>query len=162
MYGAPGTPSPYGPQSAFGQQQYAAMRKPRPRVTVGALLLLAGGLVAVIGSFVTWYSQFGTDFNGFSKSGTDSNDGSVFVTFGVVLVGFGIALLSARKVLAVAIIGIVVAALLALFSLADLGNANDLKDKFGGVTVGPGLYLCLIGSLIALSGAIVATATRRK
>ncbi len=164
-YGAPGTPSPYGPRSAFGQQQYATMRMPRPKVTVGAILMLGGGAVVALGSFVTWFSLDGTDYTGFGSNGTDNvRDGPVFLTFGVMLAAFGIALLSAKRVLAVAIIGIVAAALTALFALADLGNVSDLKKQVDGIrfSIGPGLYLCVVGGLVALAGSIVATATRRR
>ncbi|MEO5901914.1 MAG: hypothetical protein ABIR68_17550 [Ilumatobacteraceae bacterium] len=166
-YGAPGTPSPYGPQSAFGQQQYAAMRKPRPAVPVGAGLLVVGGAMAAIGSFLNWFSLLGIDITGFSNSGSDDvKDGPFFLTFGIILVGFGIALFSAKKVLAVTIIAIIVAAFTVIFALADLGDVSDLKDQAKaadiGFSTGPGLYLCVFGGLIALAGAIVATATRRK
>jgi hypothetical protein len=161
-YGAPGTPSPYGPVSAFGQQQYASMRVPRPKVTVGALIMLGGGAVAAIGSFLTWYSQFGTHFTGFSSSGSDTNDGPVFLTLGIVLICFGIALLSAKRMLAITILGIAVAGLVVLLAFADLGKASDLQKDFDGVTIGPGLYLCVVGGLVGLAGSIVATVKRRR
>jgi hypothetical protein len=166
-FGAPGSPSPYGPQSAFGQQQYVAMSKPRPPVPVGGVLLLLGGAMTAVGSFLTWFTVEGQDYTGFSKGSTDDvKDGPFFLVFGLILLGFGVSLLVARKVLAVAIIGIVAAAVTVIFALADLGSVDDNKKLARAFdlafSTGPGLYLCVFGGLIALAGSIVATATRRR
>lgn len=166
-YAPPGAPSPYGPRSEFGMQQYATMRVPRPPVTVGAVLLLFGGAMVALGSALNWFSIAGESFTGFTRgAGDDVKDGPFFLTFGLVLLGFGIALLSARKILAVTILAIVVAAMTVLFAFADLGSLSDSKkaaDAFGiDFSTGPGLYLCVFGGLVALAGAIAATAKRRR
>ena len=143
------------------------MSVPRPAVPVGAVLMVIGGAMAAVGSFLTWFTVEGEDFTGFSKSGSGSvKDGPYFLVFGLALLGIGIALLLARKLLALTISGIVVAALTVIFALADLGDVNDVKklaDVFdSSFSTGPGLYLCVFGGLIALAGSIVATAKRRR
>ncbi len=80
-------------------------------------------------------------------------------------IGFGIAQLAARKVLAVAILAVVFtsfAVLAALADLADVSDAKDLASAFGlEFNTGPGLYVILVGSLVALGGAIATLAKRR-
>lgn len=137
--------------------------RPRPAVTVAALLLLGGGVLMAVGSFVTWFSVLGESFNGFSGGeGDDVRDGPVFLTLGLLLVVGGVLLLVMRRVLGIAIAGIVIAAAGVLAAFADLSDVLDLKDTFGVVSVGAGLYLCVIGGLVALGGGIAATAKRRR
>jgi len=56
--------------------------------------------------------------------------------------------------------------LTAIFALADLGDVDDVKSVARAFdsefTTGPGLYLCLVGALVALGGSIWATAVRRR
>jgi hypothetical protein len=129
-------------------------------------MLVAGGLLSVIGSFLNWFSVLGIDVNGFSHAGGNQKDGPVFVTLGVLLAGVGIALLLARKVLALTIIGMILAAFTVLAALADLGdvaNADTLaKSSDIEFATGPGLYVCVAGALVALAGGIVATAKKRR
>ena len=53
-----------------------------------------------------------------------------------------------------------------LFALADLGTVSDAKDKAEALSfdfsAGPGLYLCVVGGVLALAGSIAATAVRRR
>jgi hypothetical protein len=87
----------------------------------------------------------------------------VFVFLGVVLGGLGIAMLAARRVLAVAIIAVVVAVFAVLAAIVDLNDVNDLHGLLDeNFTVGPGLWVVLLGSLVALGGSIAALAKRRR
>lgn len=162
----PPPPSPFGygtPLDAGPGIPQAPVTRPRPAVTAAAVLLLAGGLLVAIGSFVTWFSVPGVSFTGFSSSSDDTTrDGPVFLTLGLLLIAAGVILLVARRILGVAIAAIVVAVGAIVAGFADLADILDLKDRFGVVTVGPGLYMCIIGGLVALGGAIAATARRRR
>jgi hypothetical protein len=134
---------------------------------VQAIVVLAGGALVAIGSFVTWFTIAGISFTGFSRSGSDDvRDGPFFLTFGLILVVLGVLLLALRKVLGIAIAAIVVAGLTVIFALADLGDVSDAHDRanaFGlDFSVGAGLYLCVVGGVVALGGAIAATAKRRR
>jgi hypothetical protein len=160
-------PPPYRhgtPISAVAGAQQAPVTRPRPAVTAAAVLLVGGGLLVAIGSFVTWFSVLGQSITGFtSASDDDVRDGPVFLTLGLLLVVAGVVLLVKRRVLGVAIAGIVVAVATIVAGFADLGDVLDLKDALGGaITVGPGLYMCIIGGLVALGGSIAATAKRRR
>lgn len=167
-----GAPQPgYAPQQGYPVPGYAAypgvaVKPPRPAVQVGSLLLIVGGVLMIAGSFLEWFSIQGESYTGFSGEGSDTKDGPVFVFFGVLALGFGIAQLMARKVLAVAILSIVFGALALFAALADIGDVSDAMDlaKLIGIEAsqGPGLWVILVGSLVALAGGIATTAKRRK
>ena len=138
----------------------------RPSVTVGAALLLLGGALLIIGSLLDWYTQFGRDVNGFSTVDGETRNGPVFVFFGVVAAGFGVAMLAAKRMLAVAILGVVFSALAVLVAFIDLADVADAKDEAPllglELTQGPGLWVILVGGLVALAGGIAALAKRRR
>ena len=111
---------------------------------------------------------FGESFNGFS-SAIDitgekvTNDGPVFAFFAILAIGAGITFLAARRVLALAIVVLVFEVFALFAALADIGDMSDLKDLGGSdVTTGAGLYVVLIGTLVAVAGNIVAIAKRRR
>lgn len=177
-FAAPGLPVPppapgwSGPPMAGGYPLPPAQTKgPRPKVTAGSIALIAGAVLLVVGSFLNWaevdLGDFGsTSFNGFASDG-GTKDGPVFVFFALVLGGFGIAMLAARKVLAVSILSVVFAVLAVLAAVADLKDVSDLESDLGGfggfeVQVGPGLWVVLLGALVALGGGIATLAFRRK
>jgi len=140
-------------------------KPPRPTVTVGAALLVAGGALLILGSFLNWFSLEGESFTGFSGEGSETKDGPVFVFFGVLAIGFGVAMLAAKRMLAVAIPGVVfstLAVLAAFVDLADVSDAKDIAEEFDlTFAQGPGLWVILLGGLLALAGSITALAKRR-
>lgn len=161
-YGQPGSlPPAYAPMSAMPGQ-----KPPRPAVTVGSVLLVVGGVLLILGSFLNWFTIDGQKFTGFSGDEGDTKDGPVFVFLGVVALGFGVAQLMAKKILAVAILAVVFASFALLAALADIGDVGDvidLADAFGvEASRGPGLWIILVGSAIALAGGITTLAKRRK
>lgn len=179
-FGAPGAPTPppaagwYGPPGAAGYPLPAAPTAgQRPKVVVGSVLLIAGGVLLIVGSFLNWAKVslggigFDMSFNGFG-SGDETKDGPVFVFFALVLAGFGITMLAARKVLAVSILAVVFASLAVLVAIADLKDVSDLAAELGvfgstvDVQIGPGLWVVLIGAVMSLAGGIATLAVRRK
>ena len=128
-------------------------------------MLALGGVLLIAGSFMKWFTFDGESFTGFSSGDGGSKDGPIFVFLGVVVLAFGIAQLVARKVLVVGILAIVFSALALLAALADIGdvrNAVKLADSFGvEASSGPGLWIILIGALIAMAGSIATVAKRR-
>ena len=168
-FGAPGAPAPPVGYTPPGYTPFAAAtgQKPaRPAVPVGSVLLIVGGALLIVGSFLNWFTVQGTKYNGFSGSGSDTKDGPVFVFLGVLALGFGIAQLLARRVLAVAILAVVFAAFALLAAIADIGDVGDAIDFADAVGIsasrGPGLWIILLGSLVALGGGIATVAKRRK
>lgn len=154
-------PPPYA-----GAPGMTAAKPPRPDVKLGAILTMVGSLISIIGVYLPWLSDSGESQNGTGVFlGSDftlyDNPGAAVIFFAVVTAGLGIALFFAGRVLAVAIIAIVVAAIALLIGIGMLGIASDTAD-FGGGSVGFGAVLQPIAPLITLAGAIVATAKRRR
>lgn len=169
----PPPPPPTAPVGApVGAPQHSpfgvTQKPPRPAVTIGAALLAIGGALMILGSLLNWFEIAGEQFNGFSEGGENADgtkDGPFFAVFGGLLVVFGLVQLATRKVLALGIAGIVVSALGGLAALADLSDVNDAIDigrLFGlDVSVGPGLYVVLVGAALSIAGSIAIVAKRR-
>ena len=143
-----------------------AAKPPRPDVKLGAILTIVGSIISIIGVFLPWLSEGGESQNGTGIFlGSDftiyDNPGAAVICFGVVTGGLGIALYFAGRVLAVAIIAIVMAAIALLIGIGMVGIANDTAD-FGGGSLGFGAILQPIAPLITLAGAITATSKRRR
>jgi len=128
-------------------------------------MLVVGGVLLIAGSFLTWFTVLGESYTGFSDGESGTKDGPVFVFFGVVVLAFGIVQLVARKVLAVGILAIVISAFALLAALADISDVSDVVDLGDSIGIdassGPGLWIILVGALIALAGAIATVAKRR-
>lgn len=126
---------------------------------------MVGSSLALVGTFLPWVSVAGETLNGFdtylmSDFQEVEGIGLVSVFGGMIGLGLGIALLAAGRVLAVAIVAIVFAA---LGVFAGFGLWAIVADSFEGRagSIGVGVILQLVGPGLALVGAIIATATRR-
>lgn len=143
-----------------------ATKPPRPNVRLGAILMVVGSLISIIGVFLPWLSDGGRSQNGTGIFlGSDltlyDNPGAGVIVFSLVTAGLGTALFFAGRVLAVAIIGIVFAVIALFIGLAMVSIASDTAD-FGDGSIGFGAILQPIAPLVTLAGSIVATAKRRK
>lgn len=163
----PPPPQAYGaPPAGYAGYPQVAQKPPRPAVPNAGYLCIAGGVLLIIGSVLNWFTIEGEKFNGFSSSGGESKDGPAFVFFAILAIGAGITFLAAKRVLAVAITILVFevfAVFVALADIGDLGDAKDLADSIGiKFSSGPGLYVVLLGAIVAVAGNIVALAKRRR
>ena len=136
------------------------------------MLVVVGALISLIGVFLPWLSgaagETGNGLDDYLFENADGelqimeSPGTAMIVGAVVLLGLGLALLLAGRVLAVAIIAIVVAAIGVFVGLGMLGIVSDTKDFVGDGSIGVGAVLQPIGPLVALAGAIAATAKRRR
>lgn len=165
-------PPQYGGQPQYDPSQYVVhpgmpgQQPPRPDVKIGALLVIVGSLITIIGVFLPWVTIAGENRNGMSAwRGNDfvfyDGSGIVAIAFAIITAGLGLALFFAGRVLAVAIIAIVVASLALLVGLGMIAIAADGAD-FGGGSIGFGAILQPIAPMLTLAGSIVATAKRRR
>lgn len=169
-YGATGYGAPaYGVPSSFPMAPttgHESGKAPRPAVPVGSWLLLIGAVAVGIGSFLTWYTIAGTAINGFDIDSDETTNGGGLIFMAIVLAGFAITGLFARRVLAVAILAVIFGAFTVLFVIGALSDGSDLKSLVDAVrqdfTWGPGLWVALGGSLVALAGSIVTLSKRRR
>ena len=125
--------------------------------------MMAGAVVMVAGTFLTWASDSSGSYNGWDPEFTDTESstagGLVFIA--VVLAGFGITTLAAKRLLPIAILAVIFAALGFFAALGELIDLFELSDFFG-VEVGAGLWVVLLGAAAALGGAIWTLSVRRK
>jgi hypothetical protein len=141
----------------------APAKPPRPASPVGGWLMVIGALVAGLGAFLPWLTVSDVTINGFDEGPDEAALGGGVIFFGLVLLGMGITTLAAKRILPIAIIGIVSAALLLLVGAAQLADYSDYADiPFIDAEIGPGLPVVVLGSLVALAGAIVTCARRRR
>ena len=125
--------------------------------------MIAGAVIAAVGCFLPWLTIGDSTLNGFDEGPDDAALGGGVMFFAVVLLGMGITTLAAKRILPIAIIGIVAAALCLMVGAAQLADYSDFADvEFFDAEIGAGLPVVALGSLVALAGAIIACAKRRK
>jgi hypothetical protein len=154
-------------------------RTPVGRTSIGPVLAIAGGVLLVIGSFLSW-AEISGGGQSQSVSGTDVTDGWVTLVAGLVAIAAGVAALRApRRPLAVAAgiaggfgvgFGLFDALTLkdsALDSVAEetaaasgvsfqeLRTLLDVLIDNGqlGISIGIGLYVVIAGGVLAMVGA---------
>lgn len=161
-------PPPPPPPPIYQEQSFATTgQTPRPRVRVGATLLMVGAITHVVAVFLPWFKYQGTTMNGRDDFITKDlkvlhSPGTFWIFFGALLFGLGLALFLAGRNLAVAIISVVIATIAGFFSLIGIGAAQNMRDVAEGGTIGLGAPLGIVAILIALAGAITALAKRRR
>ncbi len=167
----PGAPS-YGqpPAAPPAYDLGVATKPPRPKVQIGGILTMVGGVLLVVGAVLPWLKGGGETANGLDDYLYRSNGdltsaqapGSTWIFAGLVLFGLGLALYLAGRVLAVAIIAIVMAGLALVFVLGGWAIISDVKDSGDGVSFGIGVPAGTIGMALTLVGSIMATSKRRR
>jgi hypothetical protein len=141
----------------------AAPKPPRPASPIGGGLMIAGAVIAAIGCFLPWLTWNDVTYDGFDEGPDEAALGGGVMFFSLVLLGMGITTVTAKRILPIAIIGIVTAALLLLVGAAQLADYSDFADfTLVDAELGAGLPVVVIGSLVALAGAIITCARRRR
>ena len=133
-----------------------------PRVVPAAALIIVGAAVMILGTFLPWVTGNGESINGWDIADLsgETNDAGVYVALGVILAGLAIAMLAAGRMLAVAIIAVVIASFAAIAAVIDVSDDGGM-GAFG-FSIGAGLYIILVAAIAALAGSIWALAIRRR
>jgi hypothetical protein len=159
----------------------------RRRVPVAAMLAIAGGVLLVIGSFLTWAKVSGGGTSG-SATGMDGSDGWVTLVAGAIVLAVGLAFAAGKGRRKVAVLAICAALLGGGLGLYDALTAKDrvldevagtLADQFGataqevrvlldaaveagelGISLGIGLLMVIAGGALALVGGVMRVASR--
>ena len=133
----------------------------RPRATISGALLVGGAALVVLGSLLTWATfpdaianqGVPRTFNGFTELAGESKEGPFFAGFAALLAVFGLTLLLARRVVAVLLLGAILAGFGAIAAVVDL---LDIADPDGvQPSVGVGLPVVVAGFVLAFAGSIV-------
>jgi hypothetical protein len=127
-----------------------------------AALIIVGAAVMCIGTFLPWVTGNGESLNGWDLADIsgESNDAAVYVALGVILAGLAIAMIAAGRLLAVAIIAVLIASFAAIAAVIDVGDDGGM-GAFG-FSIGAGLYIILAAAIASLVGSIWALAVRRR
>ncbi len=173
-YGAPNDgrqpPGAFPQQTAvpYGGPQFAAHSQPAGvyRAPGGAITMIAGALVAIIGTFLPWIT-FGNDsvngyetyFIGDDFDAFEWNNPGAFVVGAmvIVIITAGIVLAAGRRV-ATWIISLLAAGFGGLMTLGAIGAVGSVLDNSSFVddlTIGFGVGLCLLGAVVSGVGAII-------
>ena len=142
-------------------------KPPRPDVRAAAALIIAGAIISAIAVFLPWLTAEGKTETGTGVFLTKDfelydSPGSGVLFFAAVLLGLGIALFFAGRVLAVAIIAIVVASIALIVGMGMIAIVNDTKDLLGVGSLGVGVILVTPAAGLSLAGSIWATSKRRR
>jgi hypothetical protein len=127
-------------------------------------LVLAGGLLVVVGVFLPWITANGPNGT-FSTSGKDASEWGFLILGGFATVrGFSMARPGIfRFQLGTPLIGGVILAILAVMRWTDLQNALDVARAHAGYTasIGIGFWAVIAGTVLVLVGGAMAMQRRR-
>lgn len=149
----------------------AARRRPPAKVGIGGVVVLAGALGLVVGSFMAWMHIRGPAVGySTSRTGVDLGDGRVTIVLGAVLAALAAIIVTGRFArlggAKTAAMGALVAGAAAVtITAVDIADVVDRSERFqvalGAVTdVGAGLWLGFVGSLLVIGGGLLAFANR--
>ena len=139
---------------------------------MGGILVIIGGGLAVLGSFLPWISMTAPLVGSVTKSGIEGGgDGIVTVVVGLVVALLGVALVARSGSTPRAVLGTVLTSVvlggLAFYDMADVNaravlahtqlilEDNPFTDAVN-ISTGMGLYVILVGAVLGFVGAIVA------
>lgn len=166
-------PGPAEEPSAFPSVDEALLvtePQPRPSVLSAALLIIAGSVMVVAGAMLPWLEDSTYQLSGNRTFWGRQNEGwrevnapGRFMIVLAVVVGIvGIVLLVMNRVVAVAVLGVIMSTISFFFNLACLSVVNDTQEKLDAGTIGAGVPVAIAGAAAALVGSITATAKRRR
>lgn len=152
-------------------------------MVVGALFLVAGGTLLVVGAVLPWITSTATSLegatkviveesvNGFSSQLDSTGDGAVFAALGLLTVAFGALQLWTGRVVPVAVASIVVGAFAVISTLVKIAGLKDERDVLKkamvffteerSVSFGAGPWLMLVGAAATVAGGVATYAKRR-
>ncbi len=169
------------------------MQQPKARVTSsGAVLMGAGGLIALIGSVLPWAkfsvrAQLLAGALSQSVAGTSTGEGKTVLVLGVIGIAAAVLVVAMPRrqlVMAMGIIVIVAALVVSFLTIRDIGQKDqqihDALEKAAGrtltdaqvqeflnrfgitISLSAGIYLAMLGGLVMLGGGIATITTAPK
>ena len=143
-YGQAGYPPGYPP----GYAPFPARKPGAPPLPAPGGLLIAAGLLGMVGAVLPWAT-----FLGLTKNGIDG-DGAITIVIAALVMGAGIWTVL-RAPLGIPITALVLSALIALIAVIDISDVSST-----GLSVGSGLWLTLVAGGVGLAAGIWALAAR--
>ena len=143
--------------------------------TVGAIVGMIGGLLFILGIFIPWANGSIAGESIVSYSGWDLyNMGATEMnnTFGIVLVLLGLGILSMLLAILIALRARAAGAIVTVFGVISLIFGILLLSAISayvvgllsesGITMGLGLYVCVIGSIVIIIGGLIGVAHKNR
>jgi uncharacterized membrane protein YjgN (DUF898 family) len=138
------------------------MAPPPKQLTSGLIIAMLGGILMIVGIFLPWATSSYTDPNTGAKFESSINGMNLF-GYLVLFMGILVILMAVLKKPVGAIITSVIGMLLSLIPLALIGwlvnVAETAADLIGSTdfsaSMGIGIILCFVGSILGLVGGIV-------
>ncbi len=125
--------------------------------TTGRILALLGGLCLVIGSFLPWAKVLSGLLGAITISGMDG-DGMILAIIGAVIFLAALAI-KARLGKPYSILVGAVGILAVIISFIDISNVKNIAEESESaymiVQTGEGLYICVIGAIMAAVGGFI-------
>ncbi|MFK7920170.1 MAG: hypothetical protein AB8G14_19010 [Ilumatobacter sp.] len=169
QYGAPPQAYPPGqqPNAGYGGPQFVdAQGAPtgKYRAPGGAITMIAGAVLAIIGTFLPWVSTPGGGFsiNGYEQYPIgDSFDAILWTNPGAWVAGtmalvilMAVIVLAAGRSIATWLLSLLSVGLAGLVTLAALGAVGSVIDSFS-FDIDFGIGLCFLGAAIAAVGSLI-------
>lgn len=115
-------------------------------------------LLILIGVLLPWASVLN-----FDVAGSETDDGKLMlIIMGVIIIAAGLSLI--RQItasLVLGVLGCLAALALAVYEIVHLHNFHDSDLHGMTVSIGAGLWLCIIGAVVGLIGVFLPTHARR-
>lgn len=131
----------------------------------GAALVVTGGALGVIGSFLPWIQATAAFVGTISRNGLDGGgDGTITLVAGIVIGLFGIARLARSGSATLArLVGGLAAVAMAGLAILDIGDVSNRVANLGSTlatgSVGMGLYVIVIGGVLGTLGSLLSEPT---
>lgn len=161
-----GSPQADGGQATGGWSQPAVSAPARAPATsslnVGLVVVLIGGGLVLLGSFLPWITATAAFVGTISRSGIDGGgDGLITAGIGLVIVVAGLLGFASPGAVSVARLGAVVAGIAAVaLGILEINSVNariaSLDVQTATATVGMGLYAVILGGIVAFIGGLMA------
>jgi hypothetical protein len=152
------------PPPGLGAAPSARPASPREGNANAGWLVLAGGVLVIVGVFLPWITLNGPKGT-FSTTGKDANEWAFLILGGFATVrGFSMARPQTfRFQLGTPLVGGVILAILAALRWGDLQNALDVARTHAGITasIGIGFWAVIAGTVLVLLGGVLAMQRRR-
>jgi hypothetical protein len=167
-----GAPPQQAPPSYGGPQFVDPTRGPvrKYRAPGGAIAMIGGALLAIISTFLPWVTDSDFDFsvNGYETypigEGINvvlwSNPGAWVAGSMVLVILMGVIVLAAGRSVATWLLSIFAVGLAGLMTLAAFGAVRSvIEDR--SLSIGFGIALCVLSSLVTAVGALVVAVKKR-
>lgn len=159
--GAPTLPNAQVVSPAWSTQTGVGRSSLSAGSVTGLVVAVVGCFMLVIGPFLPWMTALWVSASGLQKTG---NEAIALVILGIVgLASSVVSLILKRRGFTAApfFVGLVSLALTIFYYVQLHDQLSDPGAEEIGVMLGSGIYLCLVGAIVVIVGAVIAWASQK-